>query len=160
MPVILVSTEGPLFQQEISESSIKHLKVAAGMLEDLKTDAEAHIPVQGADALTVQMLCALLERHKDDPVVPDDWQKLPDRVQPSQADREAFKSVPGIQISNLFKATNFVQSQLLMNIVACFLGEIITGTDEKGVQDYFGTPYTVTPEQEKEIDEKYPITFY
>lgn len=164
MPVLLCSTEGPEHARAIEDVVISHVQVAKQMLADIGADDEVRVPVLHAAAEQIDFICDFLSRNKDLPVPADgDVQRSgPRRL--SVEDREqlvAFETKHGgLAISQLFKASLFCDSQLLLNTVATFLGEVITSRDQAGVVEYFGVPYNPTKQQMDEVDARYPEAFY
>lgn len=164
MPVVLCSTEGPAHERALDDEAIGHLRVAKEMLADIPQEQGVRVPVMYAAACQIDFICEFLARNKALPV-PDNGEAQ--RSGPRQLSAEdkaqlaAFETAHGgLAISQLFKAASFCDSQLLVNTVATFLGEVITSRDEAGVVAYFGVPYNPTAEQVAEVDARYPESFY
>jgi hypothetical protein len=154
---LLKTTVGPTFEVQISKKAVSHAKYFAGLIEVTEDELPA-MEVAEADRKTLEIIASFLEAHSDDPDVPEDWKEKP--VTPlTPADEALFKDLTGPEYVRLFKASNFLESKLMLN-AACQAGaRIMSGKSEEEVQDWFGKRRTFTEAEINSVKAKYPTLF-
>ena len=155
MPIIVLkSVDGQAFQMELPDGTAKHCSYVKGLL-DAAPDGDAEIEVVHSDEVIIRFICDFLQRHKDDAEVEVGWEKLKPR-ELTDADKAALLPIVGIALVNLMKACNFLGSQITLNAVATYVGQVLVTKNEKEIQQYFNVFREFTPEEEKQVKEKYP----
>jgi hypothetical protein len=142
----------------LPDLAIKHCSYVKGLLE-AAPDSDATIDVPHADAKSIDFLVGFLEQHKDDEEVLEGWEKQKPR-ELTPWDKAALGEFVGIPLVSLLKASNFLGSQMMLNAVARYVGEILVTKNEKEVQDYFGVHRDFTKDEEEQVKAKYAVPFY
>ena len=158
MPVILLKAAVGDYKQDLPPGAIPHCSYIKGLLE-AAPDGDAEIITEHSDEILIKWICAFLDRHKDDEPVLEGWEKSKPR-ELTQADKDSLLPIVGIALVNLLKACNFLGSQIALNAVATYVGQVLVTKNEKEVQEYFGVFREFTPAEEQQVREKYPVPFY
>ena len=154
---LLKTTVGPTFEVQISKKAVSHAKYFAELIEVTEEELPV-MEVAEADRKTLEIIASFLEAHSDYSDVPEDWKEKP--VAPlTPADEALFKDLTGPEYVRLLKASNFLGSKLMVNVVSQAAARIMSGKSEEEVQDWFGKRRTFTEEEINSVKAKFPTLF-
>lgn len=142
----------------IVPDAVKHCNYVKGILE-ASDENEVTVEIPHSDPKIIDFMADFLEKHKDDEEVTDGWEKQKPRALTPE-DKEGLQKFVGLELVNLLKAANFIGSQLMLNAVATYVGQVLVTKNEQEVQAYFGVQREFTKEEEEQVKAKYPVPFY